>query len=77
MDIQVIDEVTIFVFRPCSDAGREFLRNEAASEGRQWRGEVLYVKRNLAEGLTAAAVADGLQVSGDVVIADDDDEADG
>ena len=76
MDIRVVDEGSIILFRPCSEAGRAFLRNEEASEDRHWRGEALYVKSHLAEGLTAAAVADGLEVSGDVVIVDADDEAD-
>jgi hypothetical protein len=71
VDIELIDEGGIVMFVPRSDAGREFLRNE--SEGRQWRGESLCVDRHMSEGLAAAAVADGLEISGEGGIGSDDE----
>ena len=77
MDIQLIDEGSVITFMPRSDAGREFLRNEAVSEERHWRGEVFCVDRHLAETLAAAAVADGLGLGGDTArMVVDDEEAD-
>ena len=79
MDIELIDEGTNIMFRPCSDAGCAFLsnevatRNEVATEGWQWLGEALCVDRRMAAGLAAAAVADGLEISGEAGMGGDDE----
>ena len=76
MDIELIDDGSVIKFVPRSDARRAFLRNEVAGKRRQRRGDVFCVDRPLAEGLAAAAVADGLEISGEAGIVGDDEEAD-
>ncbi len=76
MDIELIDDGSVIKFVPRSDAGRAFLRNEVAGRRRQWHGDVFCVNRPLAAGLAAAAVADGLEISGEAVIVGDEKEAD-
>jgi hypothetical protein len=59
-DIQVENHGTIFLFRPVSDQGREWL--EENTDG-QWFGPALAVEHRYAGDLAQGAIDSGLTVS--------------
>lgn len=62
-DISVSNEGTIFLFRPLTDEGREWLKRSVHSEAWQWFGGALSVAHRFAPELAAMAEKDGLTVS--------------
>ncbi len=58
-DISVENHGSLFLFRPHTDEGREWL--EENTDG-QWFGEALVVEHRYAEGLAQGMLDDGLRV---------------
>lgn len=60
-DLQVENHGTIFLFRPVSRTGKEWLE-EITNEESQWFGDALAVEHRYAWDLAQAAQGDGLEV---------------
>jgi hypothetical protein len=60
-DIYVEDHGSVWLFRPITDAGKEWLKN-TAPEDTQFLGNAMAVEPRYAGGVIHAAKSDGLEV---------------
>jgi hypothetical protein len=61
-DIDVVDLGTIWSFRPVSDEGKQWIKENVFSEPWQWLGSVLGVDRRMALELYDIMCQEGLSV---------------
>lgn len=61
-DIEVENGGSLFLFRPLTDAGREWLNENTETEPYQWFGGALAVEHRYAQDLAQGALNDGLRV---------------
>lgn len=61
-DIEVNASGSMFLFRPLTDAGRQWIDSHVVSEPWQWHGGALAVDYRYAWELARLAVEDGLEV---------------
>lgn len=61
-DIEVENGGSLFLFRPLTDAGREWLNENVAAESWQWFGGALAVEHRYAGDLAQGAQEAGLRV---------------
>jgi hypothetical protein len=61
-DFTVDNHGTIFLLRPESDAGREWIRDNIPADAQMW-GEAIVVEHRYIEDIVAGARADGLEVA--------------
>lgn len=60
-DITVLDHGSITIFLPTSDAGREWVAENVASDAMRWSGGVVVEHRYIA-AIVEGAINDGLDV---------------
>lgn len=60
-DITVVDHGSIVIFLPTSDAGREWVAENIASDAMRWAGGVVVEHRYIAD-IVDGAINDGLEV---------------
>lgn len=65
VDLLIRDEGTVVVFRPVSDAARQWIDDNVISEGWQWLGGTLAVDHRYADSIIQGAMLDGLGVACD------------
>ena len=61
MDIQVENHFSLFLLRPLSDTGREWLDSHVADDA-QWFGNALVVEPRYVSDIVQGAIDDGLAV---------------
>lgn len=62
-DLLVRDEGTVVVFRPATDAAKEWVAENIVSEPWQWLGGRLAVDHRYADSIIQSAAYDGLEVA--------------
>lgn len=62
IDIEVTSGGSVFLVRPLTDAGRDWLHENVESEGWQWLGDALAVEHRYIEPLVCGMVQAGLEV---------------
>jgi hypothetical protein len=61
-DLEVQDEGSIFLLRPLTDTGAEWIGEHLVSEDAQWFGEALCVEHRFIADIVAGAIENGLRV---------------
>lgn len=62
-DIRVVDEGSVVLFQPETDAAQRWLKANLVSEGWQWMGRSLAVQSSYAANIIDGARSDGLTVA--------------
>jgi hypothetical protein len=63
VDVHIVNHGSIVTFLPCSQAAKDWIKENVHAENHQWLGANLCVEHRFAEALIEALQAEGLVVA--------------
>lgn len=63
VDLKVRNEGTIYLLTPCTDAGRDWVKEHIPEDAIRWSKESVVIEHRFIEDIVNGAINDGLEVS--------------